>query len=292
MTTLTCPHCRHGWSVFTVTSGFSVLCPACGMPVDLPNNAEYATESSTDSSETPVDEQTGPIYEKLLSPPKLADEIGRLGSYRVFELLGEGGMGFVFRAEDTKLKRAVALKVMRPEVAMNPVSRQRFLREAQAAAALNHDRILQIYQVDEAHGIPFIAMPLLQRRVASAPAFAGTDSADPRGGANCAWETADGLASAHERGFIHRDIKPANLWLESPEGHVKILDFGLARHGDQGDSLTSSGAISRLARVHGARAGGRRQRRRASRLVQLGLRPLPDAYRKKTIRRPRCDGHS
>src|SRR5206468_6254429 len=90
------------------------------------------------------------------------DELGRLGPYRVLKVLGEGGMGVVFQAEDLRLRRRVALKVIRPETAHRPGARDRFLREAQAAAALEHENIVTVYQADEAGGVPFLAMPWLK----------------------------------------------------------------------------------------------------------------------------------
>src|SRR4051794_19585007 len=98
----------------------------------------------------------------FLRPPQAADELGRLGAYRVLRVLGQGGMGIVFVAEDPQLRRQVALKAMRPEAAARPDGRARFLREARAAAALQHDHIVSIYQVAEDNGVPFLVMPLLQ----------------------------------------------------------------------------------------------------------------------------------
>jgi serine/threonine protein kinase len=98
----------------------------------------------------------------FLAPPQEPGELGRLGPYRVLKLLGAGGMGLVLQAEDPLLKRAVALKVMRPESAKSKEARQRFLREAQAITAIEHPHIVHIYQVGEDRGVPFLAMPLLK----------------------------------------------------------------------------------------------------------------------------------
>jgi WD40 repeat protein len=179
----------------------------------------------------------------LLAPPEGSGEVGRLGGYRVLKVLGAGGMGVVLQAEDPQLHRPVALKVMLPAVAANAGSRERFMREARAAAAIEHDNIVAIYQVGEDRGVPFIAMPLLKgesledrlRRERRLPV---------REVLRIGREAARGLAAAHERGLTHRDIKPGNLWLEAPRGRVKILDFGLARGaGTQGPALTQQGAI-------------------------------------------------
>jgi serine/threonine protein kinase len=205
-------------------------------------------------------EETRDVF-AFLTPPQAADEIGRLGSYRILKVLGSGGMGVVFLAEDAQLKRSVALKIMRPGLAANDAARQRFLREARAMAAFKHDHIVTIYQVDEDRGVPFLAMEYLEgetlherlKRETVLPLL----EALRLGG-----EIADGLAAAHARGLIHRDIKPANIWLEfsrdpqgsanalacgsrlNETGRVKILDFGLARPAQGDDAhLTQSGVI-------------------------------------------------
>ncbi len=166
---------------------------------------------------------------ELLAPPQQQGEIGRLGPYRVLKVLGEGGMGMVFQAEDPGLERLVALKVMKPEKKTDDIARQRFLQEARAAAKMQHENIVTIYQVGEDRGIPYLAMQFLHG-----------ESLDERLRRECRLpiaevirigrEMADGLAAAHQHGLIHRDIKPPNVWLEAPAEHVKILDFGLARN--------------------------------------------------------------
>src|SRR5579871_2244545 len=184
----------------------------------------------------------------FLAPAQQPDEIGRLGPYRVLRLLGEGGMGMVFQAEDPQLQRQVALKIMRPGTG-TPAARQRFLREARSAAALEDEHIVPIYHVGEDRGVPFLAMQLLKgeslherlRREGSLP-FAEV--------IRIGQEIARGLAAAHERGVIHRDIKPSNLWLhERPGGpagarrvQAKVLDFGLARSVAEDGQLTQSGS--------------------------------------------------
>jgi hypothetical protein len=163
----------------------------------------------------------------FLSAPRSPDELGWLGTFRVLKVLGQGGMGMVLQAEDTRLQRMVALKVMKPSVAIEPKARQRFLREARATAKLEHDHIIAIHQIDEIGDTVFLAMPLLHgetlddrlRRESILPV---------REVLRIGRETAEALAAAHERELIHRDIKPANLWLEAPSGRVKVLDFGLA----------------------------------------------------------------
>jgi serine/threonine protein kinase/Leucine-rich repeat (LRR) protein len=167
----------------------------------------------------------------------------RLEHFRILSMLGQGGMGAVYLAEDTRLGRHVALKTLRRELAAKPQAKERFLREARLAAAVENDHIVPIYHVGEDAGTPYLAMPVLQgqsledllrqRRVLAVPEvlFLGI-------------QIAEGLAAAHERGLIHRDIKPSNIWVEpTGGGRVKILDFGLARSSETDTCLTQAGAI-------------------------------------------------
>jgi eukaryotic-like serine/threonine-protein kinase len=178
-----------------------------------------------------------------LGPPQLPDEIGRLGGYRILKELGRGGMGVVYQAEDPKLKRLVALKAMLPRLAADKSARQRFLREAQAMAAVHHDHIVTIFQVDENNGVPFLVMEFLDGMPLDKWLKDGRKPSVAQV-LRMGREIAEGLAAAHERGLIHRDVKPGNIWLDSAhKGQVKILDFGLARVGTEDVHLTRSGAI-------------------------------------------------
>lgn len=183
-------------------------------------------------------------WTQFLGPAEQANELGRLGGYRVLRMLGRGGMGVVFEAEDPQLHRRVALKVVTPEIARSAAAKARFLREARAVAAVEHDNIIAIYQVGEDRGLPFLAMPLLQGETL-ADRLKREHRLPTAEVVRIGREVAAGLAAAHERGLIHRDIKPANLWLDWRSGRVKILDFGLARDTVALDepSLTQSGAI-------------------------------------------------
>jgi TolB-like protein len=150
-----------------------------------------------------------------------------LGPYRVLEKLGEGGMGQVYRARDPRLQREVALKILPAVLSSDPIHIERFRREARAVAALTHPNIVTIYSVEEADGVHFLTMELIEGRPLDRELSA----------AGCAlaqlldigMALADGLAAAHERGIVHRDLKPANVMIDR-HGRVKILDFGLAKN--------------------------------------------------------------
>ena len=177
----------------------------------------------------------------------------RLGDYRILRKIGEGGMGAVYLAEDVRLGRKAAVKTMRAALALDSDSRNRFEREARAAAAVDHDNIVPVWGLGEAaDGSPYIAMPFLQGET--------LDARLRREPVSPFWliaevgrDVAEGLAAAHAEGLVHRDIKPGNVWLEgdpaAPEAarkvrRAKILDFGLARAVSTDDTqLTATGAV-------------------------------------------------
>lgn len=178
----------------------------------------------------------------FLAPAQADDELGRLGNYRMLKILGAGGMGVVFHAEDVVLKRPVAIKAMLPSVAGKLINRQRFLREAQAMAAVKNEHVITIYQVGVDRGVPYLAMEFLEGEPLDVR-LEREQRLTPLQVARIGRQTAEGLASAHERGLIHRDIKPGNLWLVRPRDRVVILDFGLARVVEEDTSLTRPGVI-------------------------------------------------
>jgi WD40 repeat protein/anti-sigma factor RsiW len=289
----TCPHCGKGLRCKAELAGKKVKCPGCGKPAPVPapqaqkqttapasadaggtlppRDTEVRSSAVNLQTDAPRKDQppgsggTGTEGDEelwdFLAPAQAPNEIGRLGPYRILKVLGAGGMGVVFRAEDPHLERAVALKAMLPALAASVSAKKRFLREAKTAASIKHDHIVTIFQVGEDRGAPYLAMEFLEGEPLDARLKRGPLPLSEvlRIGA----EIAEGLAAAHDNDLIHRDIKPANIWLETRAskrqasasgehtsgtlagtgGRVKILDFGLARSTGDKAGLTQSGVI-------------------------------------------------
>lgn len=178
----------------------------------------------------------------LLGPSDDPAMLGRVGPYEVVGVLGQGGMGIVFKAFDRSLDRYVAIKMLLPHLAVSAAARKRFAREAQAAAAIVNDHVLAIHSVSQWQGVPYFVMPYssghsLQRRLNERGPLELCEIL------RIAMQTAKGLAAAHAQGIVHRDVKPGNILLDEGVERVALMDFGLARAADD-VSLTRTGTLA------------------------------------------------
>jgi hypothetical protein len=178
----------------------------------------------------------------FLQSPGTPGSPGRLDHYEVLDVVGRGGMGIVLRARDAKLARVVAIKVLAAPLAASGTARQRFVREARAAAAVRDDHVIDIYAVSDDGPVPYLVMEFIDG--CNLEALLRKDGPlDIKGVLRIGIQVASGLAAAHKQGLIHRDVKPANILLENGVQRVKLTDFGLARAADDA-SLTQSGLIA------------------------------------------------
>jgi WD40 repeat protein len=180
----------------------------------------------------------------FLVPASDAAYLGRLGQFDVMRVVGRGGMGVVLEAFDSRLHRHVAVKILDPELASDDVARQRFCREARAAASITHENVVAVHQVEKSGdgGLPYMVMQLingesLEDRLGRQPMLPVREIV------RIGMQAAHGLEAAHAQGLIHRDIKPGNILLEAPHDRVKLTDFGLAR-ATHDVKLTQSGFVS------------------------------------------------
>jgi serine/threonine protein kinase len=178
----------------------------------------------------------------LVDGPSPGKSIGSIGPYRIDQRIGRGGMGVVFKAWDTALKRFVAIKVLMPRLAVSPLARVRFAREAQAAAAIKHPNIVRIYSVGEHEGLPYFVMEYVEG-ITLADRVKREGMLERKSILRIGSQIARGLAAAHDQGLIHRDIKPANILLENGLDVALISDFGLACVMAEAWRLTASGVL-------------------------------------------------
>jgi serine/threonine protein kinase len=277
MIALKCPQCGRAIEVSDSMRGVEIPCARCGQVLlssaspDSTNATELGlspldqmalediavsaglsggnttNQSGGDDTLIPTPTAPAPPVLTFLSPPKGPYELGWLSHYQVLRLLGQGGMGYVFEAVDSELQRTVALKVMKPALALDDSARKRFLREARAMASVKNDHIVSIHHVGQSNNVPFLAMEFLsgeslEKRLERPGRMSVPEIV------RLSIEIARGLAAAHARGLIHRDIKPANIWLETKDDGaavscVKILDFGLARLTGEESHLTQVGML-------------------------------------------------
>ena len=209
--------------------------------------------AQTLAPETPVARETPPPEAKqrlrdsstdFLLPPTDPAYLGRLERFDVMRVLGRGGMGIVLEAFDSRLQRNVALKVLDPELAHDETARQRFCREARAAASITHENVVAVHQVEKAadNGLPYLVMQLvagetLEQRLLREKQLPIKEIV------RIGLQAAQGLAAAHAQGLTHRDVKPGNILLEPPHDKVKLTDFGLARIADD-VKLTRTGFVT------------------------------------------------
>jgi serine/threonine protein kinase len=209
------------------------------------NAAEAAVTREFHNVDTdPEDDEENAVDLSFLRPSPVPGRIGRLGEFDVVRVIGKGGMGVVLHAFDTNLLRDVAIKILDPHLATNSTARQRFCREARSAAAVTHDNLVTVYQVDEdsSSGLPFLVMQLvvgesLEQRLRRSGKLSVPDAV------RLGVQTAAGLAAAHASGLIHRDIKPGNILIERDTEKALLTDFGLAR-ATEDLKLTKTGMVA------------------------------------------------
>jgi tetratricopeptide (TPR) repeat protein len=223
--------------------GHVAACPGCQAELDRLSDDPELRRWAADPP-PPADTAFDAVLARLLATPSAAAALPeRIGPYRVEAELGRGGMGVVYRALDEALARPVAVKVVRPD-AVGPAARERFAREARAAASVRYDHVVSVYGVGETpDGAPYLAMehlagPTLADLIRTRQRLAAREAAA------VAAQVADGLAAAHAAGLVHRDVKPGNILFDPATGRAKLADFGLARGDAVPSGLTAEGVVA------------------------------------------------
>jgi anti-sigma factor RsiW len=247
-----CPACQQAVEALTANSEFRELAPHAARLAPLPaavlQRAQAALRERADDGwpVTTGDERAtvdDDLPRELFRPSEQPGGLGRLGHFEILDVLGRGGMGVVFRARDEQLHRTVAVKVLSRQLAGSALARQRFLREARAAAAVTHEHVVAIHAVEEAEGFPYLVMQYVAGR-SLAERLRGDGPLPVPDVLRIGQQIALGLAAAHAQGLVHRDVKPANVLLENGTDRVKLTDFGLARAAEgEGERLTQSGCV-------------------------------------------------
>lgn len=208
------------------------------------NSAELAITREYSADTDPEHEDEDPVDLSFLRPSPIPGRLGRLGEFDIIRVIGKGGMGVVLHAFDPNLQRDVAIKILDPHLATNVTARQRFTREARSAAAVNHDNLVTIYQVDEdsRSGLPYLVMQLvigesLEQRLRKVGKLSIADVT------RLGVQLGAGLTAAHTGGLIHRDIKPGNILIETATDKAILTDFGLARAAED-LKLTKTGMVA------------------------------------------------
>ena len=182
------------------------------------------------------------MLKEILAPPIHPETLGRLGRYEIESIIGCGGMGVVVRGYDRDLQRPVAIKLILPRLSKNGTAKQRFAREARAAAAILHPNVIAIHGIDESHGVPYFVMPLIL-----GPSLRDLvleqGPLPEREIIRIGLQIASGLAAAHSQGLVHRDIKPENILIDNRVNRVVITDFGLARR-EAEQPMTQAGCLA------------------------------------------------
>ena len=233
-----CPHCQDELDRYADTDLAMI---GLGDKTNLNNDLEPALRRMMDHLIDEVSDATidfVPQLEPIADRPEL---VGRFDRFEVVRELGRGGMGVVYEAFDPVLRRTIALKILRPELAHQDKAHSRFLREARATADLCHEHVLSPHSIEEYDGVPYLVFPLVRGQ--NLQQWIDAEGSLPMNEAlRIAAEIADGLSAAHAKGLVHRDMKPSNVLLEGSQKRVKLADFGLVRMDDEFD-LSHDGAL-------------------------------------------------